>query len=63
MAVHTRGVCFATNDEDMRLTRADGRLRFRRDGSEYSDCRKRIDPGDDYNRFPLEVSDPVENHL
>ena len=36
MAAHTRGVGFATDDEDISVTLVDGRLRFFSDGSGYS---------------------------
>ena len=36
MATHTRGLGFATDDEDMSVTLVDGRLRFFSDGSGYS---------------------------
>ena len=63
MAAHTRGVGFATDDEDMSVTLADGRLRFCSDGSGYSNYGRRIDPDDDYIPFPLWVPDPIENAM
>ena len=36
MAAHTRGVGFATDDEDISVTLVDGRLRFWSDGFRYS---------------------------
>ena len=60
MVAHTRGVGFATDDEDMSATLPDGHLRFWSDGSGYSNY-GRIDPDDDYIPFPLPVPDPIEN--
>ena len=61
MAAHTRGVGFATDDKDMSVTLADGRLKFWSDGSGYCNYGRRIDPDDDYIPFPLLVPEPIEN--
>ena len=61
MAAHTRGLGFATDDEDMSVTLVDGRLRFWSDGSGYSNYGRRIDPDDDCIPFPLSVPDPIKN--
>ena len=61
MAAHTRGVGFATDDKDMSVTLADGRLRFWSDGSGYSNYGRRIYPDDDCIPFPLRVPDSIEN--
>ena len=61
MAAHTRGAGFATDAAEMRVTLADGHLRFWSDGSGYSNYGRRIDPDDDYIPFPLSVPDPIEN--
>ena len=61
MAAHTRGVGFATDDKDMSVTLADGRLRFWSDGSGDSNYGRRIGPDDDYIPFSLSVPDPIEN--
>ena len=63
MAAHTRGVGFATDDEDMRETLVDGRLRFWIDGSGYSNYGRRIDPDNNYIPFPLSVPQSIENFM
>ena len=63
MAGHTRGVGFATDDEDMRETLVDGRLRFWIDGSGYSNYGRRIDPDNNYIPFPLSVPQSIENFM
>ena len=61
MAAHTRGVGFATDDKDMGVTLADGRLKFWSDGSGYCIYGRRIDLDDGYIPFPLLVPEPIEN--
>ena len=61
MAAHKRGVAVVTDEEDMNVILADGRLRVWSDGSGYSTFVKRIDPHDDYIPFPMSVPGPIEN--
>ena len=61
MAAHTRRVGFATDDKDLSVTLADGRLKICSDGSEYCRFCRRTDPDDDYIPFPLLVPEPIEN--
>ena len=61
MAAQTRGVNFATDDKDIGMILADGRLRFWSDGSKYCNIGRRIDPDDDYIAFSLLVPEPIEN--
>ena len=58
---YTRGVGFATEDKDMNVTLADGRLRFWSDASGYSNYGRWIDPEDDNIPILLSVPDPIEN--
>ena len=60
-AAPTRGVSFATDDEDMNVTLVDRWLIFCSDGSLCSKYCTRIDPDDDYIRSPLSVPEPIEN--
>ena len=61
IVTHTRGVGFATDDEDMSVTLADGHIRFWSDGSGYSNYGRRIDADDVYTPFPPSFPDPIEN--
>ena len=61
LVANTRGVGFATDDEDMSMTLVDGRQRFWSDGSGYSKYGRRIDPDDDYIPFPLSMPEPIES--
>ena len=61
LVANTRGVGFATDDEDMSMTLVDGRQRFWSDGSGYSKYGRRIDPDDDYIPFPLSMPEPSKS--
>ena len=61
MAAHTRGAGFVTDDEDMSVTLADGRLRFWSDGQGLSNYGRSIGPDDNCIPFPPSVPEPIEN--
>ena len=61
MSLNKRGVGFVTDDKDMSVTLADGRLRCWSYGSGYTNVGRRIHPDDDYIHFPMSVLEPIEN--
>ena len=61
MAAHEHGVGFMTEEEGLRISRFNGRLRFEDDGSSYFNFAYKIEPDNGYVPFPLLTPDFTEN--